>query len=334
MEIGRTTNDVLLHVSRPAMAGEFEVCFPMVPYPDGTDHALEALDIVEALERQLSFFRPDSEIVGINRTAAEKPVVVEDGLFELLVLAMRMYEETDGAYDITSTPLWEAWGFARRAGRRPSPAELDDARQCVGGHLVELDPASHTIRFRKPGVRISLGSVGKGYALDRCSQYLQLSGMDDFLLHGDYSSVLTHGTAWSVGIRDPRQLDQRLGVLQLRNRALGTSGVQFQSFEEGGRRFGHVFDPRTGWPVEGMLSTTVVAPSAALADILSTALFVMGPQKARDYCDRHPDIGVVMVSAAEGKADAGVTIAGLDADVCNWEGEAPSEPKNQLHNPR
>jgi thiamine biosynthesis lipoprotein len=300
MDVVRTNNDVLIHVSRPAMAGEFEICFPAGLYPDGTNFALDTLDVVESLEEQLSFFRPSSAIHEINRYAADEPVSVEPALFELLCLAMQLYEETDGAYDITSTPLWEAWGFARRAGRMPSESQLNEAMQRVGGNLVELDKDRHTIRFRKPGVQISLGSVGKGYALDQCSEKLRSLGMNDFLLSGDQSSVLAHGTAWTVGICDPSNAERQVGVIRLQDRALGTSGVQFQSFQHEGHCYGHIFDPRTGKPVEGVLSTTVLAPSAALADMLSTAFFVLGPKKAVQYCQAHPEIGLVMFTSPSG----------------------------------
>ena len=159
----RPSDDLLVHVSRRAMASEFEVCFPADPYPQGTDLALDALAAVDALEERLSFFRPASEISRINLLAGEEPVEVEPGLFELLRLAMQLHAETDGAYDITSTPLWETWGFARRAGSIPSAEQLAEARGKVGGHLVELDATRRTIRFRQADVRINLGSIGKGY---------------------------------------------------------------------------------------------------------------------------------------------------------------------------
>ena len=139
--------DLLIHVSRRAMACEFEVCFPAGQCENGTEFALAALDAVETLEEQLSYFRPASQITKINQLAAQQPVEVEPWLFDLLQSAMRLYEETDGAYDVTSTPLWEAWGFARRAGQIPSDAQLAEARSKVGGNLVELDAARRTVRF-------------------------------------------------------------------------------------------------------------------------------------------------------------------------------------------
>jgi thiamine biosynthesis lipoprotein len=313
--------EMLFHVSRPAMAGEFEVCFPAARYPHGTVVAVDALDAVEEVERQLSFFRPDSDIHRINESAAERPVEVEPRLFALLQSAIQLCEETGGAYDITATPLWEAWGFAERAGRVPSDAQLAEARACVGRQWIELDALQRTIRFCKPGVRISLGSVGKGYALDRCGERLLAEGMEECLLHGDQSSVLAQGRVWEIGIRNPENPEQRLGTLRLRNQALGTSGVQFQSFEHEGRRFGHLFDPRTGMPVEGILSTTVIAPTAALADMLSTALFVMGPEKAADYCRTHADIGMVMLIPA--RSDGGIEIRLAGIAEAAWTVAAP-----------
>ena len=311
------------------MACEFEVCFPAGKCENGTEFALESLDLVESLEGRLSYFRAESEISRINCLAAETPIEVEPALFALLALAMRLFEETGGAYDITSTPLWEAWGFARRAGEIPAKAQLDEVRSSVGGQLVELNPAERTIRFRKPGVKINLGSIGKGYALDVCGEHLLARGMTDFLLHGGQSSVLAvgsptmetnsplsqreRGVEWEVGLADPRQPGRRLAVVKLRDRALGTSGGQFQSFRHQGRRFGHILDPRSGWPAEGVLSVTVVAPTAALADALSTAFYVLGPQPSLDYCRARPELGVVLVCPARRPGGFEVKTAGLDA---------------------
>ena len=316
-------SDLTIHVSRRAMACEFEVRFP-AHYESGTELALEALDMVETLEEQLSYFRPASQISRINLLAADGPVEVEPGLFELLRWAMALYEETEGAYDITAAPLWEVWGFARRAGQIPSDAQLAEARSCVGGNLVELDTARRTVRFRKPGVRLNLGSIGKGYALDCCAERFVGSGIADFLLHGGQSSVLARGLqrsspdehAWEIGIPDPRKPGRRLAVVRLGDMALGTSSGQFQSFRHRGRRYGHILDPRSGWPAEGVLAATVVAPTAALADALSTAFYVMGPQRSLDYCHRHSEIGTVMICPGAKGQEIEIHRAGLsDAEL-------------------
>ena len=185
----------LVRVSRPAMACEFEVCLRAGQYPHGTEAALDALDLVEQLEAQLSVFRADSELARINAAAAAGPVVVEPRLFELLELAMRVGQQSGGAYDITAGPLWEVWGFARRAGAVPRGEQLAEARRHVGSHLIELDAGQKTVRFLDPGVRLNLGSIGKGYAVDRCGQRLLAAGIEDFLVQGGNSSVLAHGAA-------------------------------------------------------------------------------------------------------------------------------------------
>lgn len=319
----------LVRVARRAMACEFEVRLGAGRYQQGTESALEALDLVEALEEQMSVFRHDSEICHINRTAAREPVEVEPRLFELLELAQRLHGETGGAFDLTAGPLWEVWGFARRAGAVPTEQQLAEALRCVGGHLVELDPGRKTIRFARQGVQLNLGSIGKGYALDRCAEKLHEAGIADYLIHGGRSSVLARGSqqrpasgiaepppgGWVVGVRHPLRPDRRLAEIRLRDRALGTSGSRLQSFVHRGRRYGHILDPRSGRPAEGLLSVTVVAPGAALADALSTALFVMGPQQALDYCRTRPQIAAVLVCPVRHSG-------GIEVQTAGWtEGE-------------
>jgi FAD:protein FMN transferase len=297
----------LVHLSRKAMAGEFEVCLPLAIAGEATAAALEALDLIQSLERQLSFFKPDSDISEINRRAADGAVEVEPRLFALLAWAMQLGRESGGAYDLTSAPLWEAWGFARREGALPSPERLAEARAKTGWDGIDLDASQQTIRFLRPGMKLNLGSIGKGYAVDRAVEHLLAAGVADFLVHGGYSSVAARGladspasTPWTVGVRDPLRDDLRLGQIELRDRALGTSGSQFQSFRHRGRRFGHILDPRTGWPAEGVHSVTVLAPTAAEADALSTAFYVMGAEAALNYCRDRPSITALVFSAASG----------------------------------
>ncbi len=183
----------LVHVARPAMAGQFELFFNAGQYENDLEAGLEALDVVEDLEEQLSYFRKASEINRINSMAAHEPVEVEPRLFDLLERSLRLSEETGGAFDITAAPLGEVWGFSRRAGRVPSESELAEALDSVGSDLVKLDAAAHTVRFRKASVKLNLGSIGKGYALERAAEVLAEKGIGDYLFHGGHSSVLARG---------------------------------------------------------------------------------------------------------------------------------------------
>ncbi|HEX3725018.1 MAG TPA: FAD:protein FMN transferase [Pirellulales bacterium] len=319
----------LVKLSRRAMACEFEIFLNAGQYPHATEVALATLDLVDRLEDQLSVYRPDSEISRLNRLAFDEPVPVEPRLFALLEQALAVHAETGGAYDITSSPLSAVWGFTRRAGSIPDAATLAAAQARVGSQFVELDPDQQTIRFRIPGIEINLGSIGKGYALDRCAELLETSGIHDFLLHGGHSSVLARGAdsaiaphqGWLVGVRDPLRIERRAGQLRLHERALATSGSGTQFFMHQGRRLSHILDPRTGWPAEGVLSVSVVAPSAAVADALSTAMFVMGPQQAESYCAAHPQIAAVMFCAGARAGNAEQHLFGLG------EGQWSSEPK-------
>ncbi len=321
----------LLHVARPAMACRFELFFNAGQYANDSSAALEALDLVQALEDRISFFRTTSEISRINALAAETAVEVEPALFELLQRCLELHAQTAGAFDIAAAPLWEIWGFSRRAGRIPSDQEIAEALQRTGSHLLELDPVRKTVRFKREGVRINLGSIGKGYALDRAGEVLAAAGVGDFLFHGGQSSILARGSrlepargqpplstpGWSVGVRHPLWPRRRVAEICLRDRALGTSGSTEQFFRYRGRRYAHILDPKTGQPADGVLSATVVAPSAALADALSTAFFVMGPERALAFCDARPEIAALLVCPSAGRGRYEVHTAGFQpGDLC------------------
>jgi thiamine biosynthesis lipoprotein len=293
----------LLSFARQAMATRFEV---LLPYgtPDALFLAEAALDEVDRLEQQMTVYRDSSEISLLNRLAAGRPIVVEERLFGLLELAREITRATAGAFDITSGALSRAWGFSRRQGRVPSEAEVADALSRVGMEHVLLKPERRTVRYLRPGVEINLGSIGKGYALDRAAELLRFDRAAS-LLHGGHSSVYAMGTqpgderGWAVGIRHPWDGARRLAVVRLRDRGLATSAATFQHLEYNGRKLGHILDPRTGWPAEALASATAVAPSAAQADALATAFFILGMEQTQAYCDAHPGIGAVLLPHGE-----------------------------------
>lgn len=313
-----TRDTYLLQFGRRAMACQFEVFFNAGQYDNATGAALEALDLVDALEAQLTVYRDTSEIMEINRRAADEAVLVEPRLLELLHYARQLHAETEGAYDITSGPLSKVWGFYRRQGQLPEPAALAEALARVGSGHVELSTQSQTIRFRRSGMELNLGSIGKGYALDRAAEVLATAGIGDFLWHGGQSSILSRGShgsqpgaGWLVAIGDPLRPGKPLAHVRLRDRALGTSGCGTQFFRHEGRRYGHILDPRSGWPAEGVLSATAVAPTAARADALATAFYVMGPHRTLEYCQRHPEVAALLACPRSGQAGLEIVTAGF-----------------------
>jgi thiamine biosynthesis lipoprotein len=318
------TEPYLVRYGRQAMATDFELYLIAGRDAAGPEAAVAALDMVDRLETQLTVYRDTSEVLEINRRAADEPVAVEPRLFDLLQRACALYRETGGAYDLTSGPLSQAWGFSRRQGRVPSDDELAVALANVGGHRVQLDPVAQTVRFTAPGTTINLNSIGKGYTLDRCRELLADYGVSDFLFHGGHSSLLAGGTpasgtgnnhcGWKIGIGHPLRPGQRLAELTISNEAVGTSGASFQFFRYAGKRYGHVLDPRSGRPAEGVFSVTVVAPTAAEADALSTAFYVLGPEVAEKYCAERPEIRYLMLLPAPGGGGLQIVTYRLEDD--------------------
>lgn len=314
----------LLRFTRQAMACQFEVALDPNRCAGAAEAAIEALDLVDRLEDQLTVYRDDSEVMDINRTAAAGPVTVETRLFELLQLSLVLYEQTHRAFDITSGPLSKVWGFFRRQGKLPERDQLDRALQNVGCDKIVLDAQDETVRFLGENVEINLGSIGKGYALDRAAATIEEAGVTDFLLHGGKSSVVARGNddsadgespGWTIGIGHPLRPAERLAQIRLSDAALGTSGTASQFFRHKGRRYGHILDPRTGWPAEGVLSATVMAPSAAVADALATAFYVLGPEQSLTVWDQRPEISALFV--CPGKKSGSVTVHTLGFDDSN-----------------
>jgi len=301
-----------LVLGRQAMACQFQI---FLRPRDGSfvPAVHEALNEIDRLERQMTVYRDDSEICLLNRTAFACPVPVEERLYGLLRRAHEIGRQTQGAFDITAGPLIRCWGFLERKGRIPGEEELDSARAVTGWDKVLFDDENHSVRFLGSGVELNLGSIGKGYALDRAAELLRSAGLNDFMIHAGHSSIYASGNSnlgpgWEVSIRAPHEPGASLGTIRLVDEGMSTSGTGQQYFVVVGRKFGHLLDPRTGWPSTHNSLCSVTAPGAAQAEALSTAFFVMTPEAVRAYCDSHPEVGSILVAAHE---NAAVLVWGL-----------------------
>jgi len=299
--------------------------------PGALDLANRALDLIDDLEAKLTVYNDESEISRLNATAHLGPVAVERGVFGLLERAVALSRLTGGAYDVTSGALSEAWGFVRGPKRVPDAETIAAARARTGWQHLRLDPENLTVGFDRPGIRINLGSIGKGYAIDRAVEVIRRHWLPtSALIHGGQSSLFALGSPpgrfggrWEIAVRNPLRPETPLGVLRLRNRGLGTSGSAFQQFIVDGRAYGHILDPRTGEPAaEGPLSVTVLAPTAADADALSTALYLLGPEAARDHVESNPEVGVVMVYEGPAEQSPRVLTFGLSREDFLIDGNA------------
>ena len=295
----------VLRASRQAMATHFEVLLPF-GNPAMQAAAEAALDEIDALEEQLSVYKPSSEVSHLNREAHKQPVRIERRLFDLLLSSARLSHDTHGAFDIATGALTKAWGFYQRQGRVPTPTERARAAGATGSRFLALDADALTVRFLREGLEINLGAIGKGHALDRAAAILQGEhGIRQGLIHGGSSSVRAIGSlhpdgrGWPVRLRHPWRDDIHLGTLFLADASMGTSSATYQHFEYNGKKLGHVLDPRTAWPATGVWQVSVIAPTAAEADALSTALFVLGPEAADRWCRTRPGVAVLMLAEGE-----------------------------------
>jgi FAD:protein FMN transferase len=290
----------VLRLGRPAMGTRFEILMP-TRHRRWVKHAQLALDEIRRLEELMTYFKPTSQVSQINRDAFERPVVVEAELFDLLRRGCDLWRETGGAFDVAAGALWRCWGFHRRLGRVPASEDIRRALDRSGAQHVEFDPDTRSVRFRKPGLEINLGSLGKGFALDRAAGILQNAGLEEALIHAGNSSFLAWGdpasddSGWRISVRHPARRGADCLFLRLRDLGMGTSGIGEQYFEIGGQRYGHILDPRDGQPAMRYLSVTVLAREATRADALSTAFFAMSPTEVQLLCERYPDVGAVLI---------------------------------------
>jgi thiamine biosynthesis lipoprotein len=282
------------------MGSVFEVLFP-TDLRSFVDAAHRALDEVRRLEKLMTVYSEDSEISKVNHWAFMEPVAVSRDVMDVLVLSKKISEDTHGAFDITSGALTKIWGFLSRQGSVPPENQIVETIQRIGSTKMQLDPYACTVSFINEGTELNLGSIGKGFALDRAGLILQNEGLDAGLIHAGFSSFKAIGSpvrstrGWKIGIKHPLEKDKDILTLRLQDQAISTSGIEEQSFEEDGRRFGHILDPRTGYPSNHYLSVTAIAPTAGIADALSTAFFVMTMEEIRSYCNEHRNIGAIIV---------------------------------------
>ena len=260
--------------------------FTIVAY--GTDEAAtnEAIDAafeeVHRLDALLSNYQPASEWSHVNREAATHPVVVSPELFGLLSDCMEYSRASEGSFDVTVGPLMRVWGFFGGARRVPSSEQIHEALELVGYRHVQLDAASRSVRFDRPGVEIDPGGVGKGYAVDRMVEVLRARGVRDALVAASGSSMFGLGNppdeprGWPIPIADPWDHRKDAAQVFLKDQSLSTSGSYEKSFRVGAHRYSHIMDPRSGVPAENAVQVTVVAPRTVDSEVWAKPYFIQG----------------------------------------------------------
>lgn len=263
-------------------------------------HSLQTFHRVDSL---MSNWTTTSEVARINREAGRQAVVVEPEVARVIERALRVEEDSGGAFDITVEPLVRAWGFLGGTPHVPSRAAIENARALTGLDQVTFDAATRTMRFARDKVHIDLGGIAKGYGSDAAAEVLRAGGVEDALVNLSGNMVAMGNAAgqegWVVGIRDPRGERDYVARLRLVDQAVATSGDYEQFVVSGGTRYGHILDPRTGYPARGVSSVTVVSKLAVDCDAWATAFFVMGADSARALAASRDDLAVVIIEPAE-----------------------------------
>ena len=263
-------------------------------------HGNQSIDAVMAemhrIDDLMSHYKPESQLSRINQHATEAPVVVDKELFDLIKLSTHYSEITDGAFDITYASVGYLYNYPEHI--RPTEEQIKAALPAVNWRNMKFDEANHSVFFEHKGMRIDLGGIGKGYAVDRGIEILQKRGIEHAVVTagGDTRIIGDRmGRDWLVAIRHPDDPAKVVTRIPLSNAAVSTSGDYERYFDENGVRYHHIIDPRTGHSASKVRSATVIGPTATQTDGMSKTAFVLGPEKALEIINRMPEYDAVFV---------------------------------------
>lgn len=271
-----------------------------------------ALDEMERMDRIMSNYKDDSELSLLNKRAAKSPVPCDKELLDVINMSQYYSELSEGAFDITVSPIVALWGFFHEKGHIPPDKEIEDILPAISYKNIVIDKGAGsknlcTISYKNNQTQIDLGGIGKGYAVDKALEIMKKFDIDNACINlGGNIYVLgapsSGKNVWKVGVQHPRNNNEILGYLELKDEATATSGDYERFFEIQGKRYSHIIDPRTGRPVSGVITTTIVAPTATEVDALSTSVFVLGPEKGLKMIDKIPGAdALIMYEGKDGK---------------------------------
>jgi FAD:protein FMN transferase len=307
------------HQTHPAMGTIFTIDLNVADQATAEQDMDLAFDEIDRLEAILSNYRPSSELSRISRDAGSAPIVTDPETFRFLDRSFYWSRASNGAFDITVGLLLRAWGFFFHQGRIPSQAELNALRNKVGWKNVALNPETRTVSFiNHQPIELDPGSIGKGFAVDAVVKLLRRQGVTSAFISAGGSTLYAIGAVpgtagWPVDIPDPLHPGKTAASILLRDASLSTGACTEKFFIKDGHRYCHIFDPRTMRPVEGMLQTTVIDPSATDSDALSTVVFVLNSEASRKLLASRPGTQALIFSQSS-------------CTAINWTGDPCLEP--------
>jgi thiamine biosynthesis lipoprotein len=260
-------------------------------------------DEIKRLERLLSTWVDSSELSRVNAGAGRHPVRVSRETMEIMKKSLEIARLTDGGFNVAVGPAVELWSVTERQ-HIPSPIELEHLTELVDWTTIQLDPSKQTIFLPRPGMRIDLGGIGKGYAADQAAKEMKRAGARGGVvaLSGDIRAfgLSPDAGGFPVGITHPRQAGALVAVVELKDEAISTAGDYERFFERDGIRYHHILDPRTLEPARLCQSVTVIGKEGTLVDGLDTGIFVLGPERGMALVERMPDVEAVIIDAEGG----------------------------------
>ncbi len=285
-----TADDAFERFVFKAMGSPCDVCFAARSTAAARALQQSVLEWVNRFEERFSFYRDDSVVSRINRAAGTEAIAIDETTAELFALCDWYHWLTEGTFDPSTAPLLRLWDYHDPQLPLPAASDVDVARALVGWSRVDHGPAQCFLP--EAGMAIDLGGIGKEYAVDKVMEMILGAGVRDVLINFGHdvrvAGTPPQGGAWSIGLEDPRCPDRCWAGLRLDKGAVCTSGDYMRFRMINGKRYGHIVDSKSGYPVDnGVLSVTVVAPTCTEAGILSTAAFMMGEEKGMELLRRH-----------------------------------------------
>lgn len=277
--------------------------FDITVVADDSVHARGFIDLaiqeISRIEQLISSWDDRSQTSEVNRNAGVRPVQVDKELFELIERSIVLSKLTDGAFDISYASMDKVWKFDGSMTQMPGENEIKASVDKVGYENIVLNQENSSVYLKVKGMKLGFGAIGKGYAADKAKELLMVKGVPAGIVNasGDMATwgKQADGSDWKVAITNPLDKNKAFALLPVSDGAVVTSGNYEKYVNFNGKRYTHIIDPRTGYPAIGIISVTVFAPKAELADALATSIFVMGKDVGLDRIDQLPEIECIII---------------------------------------
>ncbi len=281
------------------MGCDFEITLVASSQAQAEGHIDMAIEEMLRIERLISSWDPNSQTSLINDNAGIKAVKVDSELLNLIQRSIAISKLSDGAFDVSYASMDRIWKFDGSMKQMPSPLTIKKSVEKVGFENIVLNKEESTVFLKEKGMKIGFGGIGKGYAADRAKALMQSKGVEAGIINasGDMNcwGKQPNGKAWEVAITNPMDKNKAFGLLAINDEAVVTSGDYEKFVEFNGKRYAHIINPKTGYPASGIISVTVFAPKAELADALATSIFVMGIEAGLDRINQLPNVEAIII---------------------------------------